>query len=233
MRGLNVAALAAAMALALTGAAQATVATITFDGTVVSGVDQLGLFGAPGVDLTGDAFSTTIQFDTSLPDTSTSVLHAFGGSGFGKPFPFSTSLITIGSQSFDASSLNFAAVAQVDYIHALQTNTYSASIGADSLSAAGNLFHFGTVYQSNLPLPDPSLAGDTLTILGQANDTNGQLLVGGTGGDVIKFHISAATAAPVIGAIDTIPEPGLWAMLIVGFGVIGTSLRGRRAAATA
>lgn len=59
----------------------------------------------------------------------------------------------------------------------------------------------------------------TLTVLGAANQTN----IGG-------LRLSSTTNAFEVDnfAITAVPEPGVWAMLLIGFGFIGSFMRGQR-----
>ena len=59
----------AAAALAFFGivsTASAETVYVTYIGTVLSGFDQTGIFGAPDASLAGEAFTTSYVFDTSI-----------------------------------------------------------------------------------------------------------------------------------------------------------------------
>jgi hypothetical protein len=50
----------------LSGVAHATIITETFGGTITSGIDNMGAFGAVGADLTGAALTFSFSYDTAL-----------------------------------------------------------------------------------------------------------------------------------------------------------------------
>ena len=90
-------ALIAVVAMAARPAAAAVV-TATYSGTVASGFDFLGVFGTPGRDLSGKAYSARYVFDDRTPglsrQTSSSLTYLFGYNRTGSP-PFMASTLLI------------------------------------------------------------------------------------------------------------------------------------------
>jgi hypothetical protein len=92
-----------------------------------------------------------------------------------------------------------------------------------------NLADPGAGYASQwLVTPDPeSFWGFGWTLSGKVNAFFGDLTAAGNAGDFgenVKFTISGKT----VQFDDPVPEPSSWAMLIVGFGLVGATLRRRR-----
>ena len=73
MRSISIAAVAALAVATFSASAHATTVTATFTGTVASGFDTTGVFGAPNTDLTGETF--------------TAVFTEVDGPGVGQYFP--------------------------------------------------------------------------------------------------------------------------------------------------
>jgi hypothetical protein len=99
---LKITTFAAAAALALIGVASpasATMVRVTYTGTVSSGYDYAGgVFGPPNTSLTGDPYTASYLFDTTLGITlsSPNLNYAYGGSAYGAvPSPSLSAVLTI------------------------------------------------------------------------------------------------------------------------------------------
>jgi hypothetical protein len=67
---------------------------------------------------------------------------------------------------------------------------------------------------------------------GTAASAEAVLLAGMAAGDTyLNIHTSLHPGGEIRGYLVAIPEPGAWALLIVGFGMLGATLRRRRLAA--
>ncbi len=79
------------------------IVTVTVGGTVSFGLDQAGLFGVAGADLTGDPFNAVYTFDTGMPGaltiSSPTEVAVYGGSSYPAPTPSLGATIEIGGQS--------------------------------------------------------------------------------------------------------------------------------------
>lgn len=101
---------AAGLLLALSpSATRADIVTVTITGTVLSGTDTSGLFGAAGGDLSDRAYSLVYRFDTSLGNTRSEATFTdlYGGTNIKCPVtgcslvsPLLDSVLTINNQSF-------------------------------------------------------------------------------------------------------------------------------------
>lgn len=61
--------------------------------------------------------------------------------------------------------------------------------------------------------------------------TNGRLTVNGNGGLISSFRVSSSQNSfelDNVATITAVPEPSIWALMILGFGIIGHSMRRRR-----
>jgi hypothetical protein len=83
-------------------------------------------------------------------------------------------------------------------------NIQSASLGFTQLSAPGDLF--------SGPASSPTFNLGTFTLSG-------------------GFTAGPATLTISQAAVAAVPEPGTWALMLIGFGAIGVSMRRRRVAA--
>ena len=226
--------LAAALTIcAFAAPASATVMLVTYTGKVVVGgyddgagglykdTDDAALFGARGAHLGGADFTATFLYDTHLgvdshtpvgPDDHTRV----GGtsSGDGGVIPV-----------LDAT---------------LKINGVTQHLGLGSKFGSIRVFN-GLVAQFYQPSP-PNLMGFRNTIAGvteldQTFDTD---LAGVVSAGANSFIMSFPPGAPTIlnfsvthaTAIESaIPEPAAWALMLLGFGGIGSVVRRRRSVA--
>jgi hypothetical protein len=236
MRGLGIAA-AGLMAAALgAGAADAAIITVTVSGTLSSGFDQSGMFGAADTDLTGATFSIVQIVDTSLvpivdnaPPTSEYVQ---GGWLYGRPSPGDATL-TVNGVSVVAGDL---AIAQLLATQSGHGESYAKQvIIGDHVTTENDLhaqLNFGAPlhlldgWHSDCPVADGCSGGFSYsqyvftTIPGSPD---GGYLYANTGSfDIDAFDVSVAAA---------VPAPPSWAMMILGFGLAGSGLRRRRALA--
>lgn len=218
MRRLGFAAVAAGFLMA--GAAQAAVVTLTFGGTVISGIDAGGVFGASGTDLSGDAFSAVIQINM-VENVFHDLVVAPG------PGALVSTWLTIGGAEVDPTDLaaNGAAVAQFFFT----AGDYQSLIQV-GLGRPGNFI--------DLDFAQHYAVEDTTTPFGGSeNDIGQDGLIGGAEFGVAagtNYHLNVTSAfSDTLPTLDPMPEPGAWALMLLGFGGIGGALRSRRRAAAA
>jgi len=208
------ASVAVACSLGLCGAAQAATLTAEFSGAITAGIDKGGAFGAAGADLTGAAFSAVVTFDSAVG----AFLPLDGGYGLYGGFATGTPSSGVASLTIAGASVNFAT-----------SSSYIASIfhsyhplfaiyligGANSLSMQ--------VYDS--PFIGPLNGNFSLT----CGDCYGSVNLKGAGIlfaiTEVSYSVSDPSALP--GPEAYVPEPSTWAMMILGFGATGASLRRR------
>jgi hypothetical protein len=226
MRKMVWAALCAAGMMAA-GQASATVIVETFSGTVASGADQLGLFGAAGADLAGKSFTATATFDTDVGALAGVVNPGFNASRSGSFFGIANVLqnvsFTIGGANWQPVGLNFQDQAEVDF-YSLRGHTF-AEISFFERALDGSIVSFsnGTGVAS--------YAANTLTITSSPGQHGGgQINLAGMDHS-IEFNTEIATATP-LGPAAVLPEPDAWALMILGFAGAGAALRRRRMVAS-
>lgn len=227
MRGVW-AALCAAGAVLAAGAAQAATITLTFNGTVSGGIDDLGVFGAAGADLTGSAFQATFQFGD--PSSSIGKHVASGGATLGLPDPGLGGSITIGGVTLTLPAFTDLETFQGSDVSFVGSQTVGIGIAdVEEFGPAGSVVF-------NLREFAPSLVGSTLTISGTDTPNTlaaqGSLFLDGMSQN-LAFSIASGTVSPITGVANAIPEPSTWTLIVAGFGGAGAMLRRRRAAAAA
>lgn len=219
MRMLSAVALAAGILAA--GAAQAEIVTLTYSGTVASGIDQLGAFGAAGADLAGKTFSATAAFDDTI-GLRVDGLSANGGSNFGQPDPTVSFTLEIGgailaNPPFSRQESYFA-----DYSSRI-AGDYRVSTDVFLQGAGNNILELAATEVLTSPISGPFV---TIT----PNSPDFQLgFLNLQGGDNILFNIASATTDH-LGPLDPVfvPEPAMWALMLLGFGGVGATIRRRR-----
>jgi hypothetical protein len=113
---------------------------------------------------------------------------------------------TLGTADFTANSLTLQDVIQVDLASFQQTFTSDTPGFFNNLKLTNNSYPGGVTY---------NVTGDTLSVL--------------FGGANAPATLPATFDADfTFGNVSAVPEPDIWAMMLMGVGVIGMSLRWRR-----
>jgi hypothetical protein len=211
------------------GAASADIVTVTFTGTVApyiftyeatfgSVIDQLGMFGTPGANLTGMPFISTWQFHVPCTNCQQGPNYVLQN---GTVSPLIDATLTINGNSFDYGSGIFSELVENDMEHpnignsifALMDSSYAfgMSFNLDDLSNSvpGNL---NQSFSSNTT--NPSLLTDsTFDLTGNS----------GTGFLYINTVSLQYVPGPMVGT-------GLPGLLAVGAGLLGLSRRRQKTA---
>jgi hypothetical protein len=193
------------------GAANATLYTQIYTGTVRSGTDTANLFG--GGSLAGQAFTATYVFDDTLGlATNNGVEHsAHGGSTYpALATPNLSTSLTINGLTYSFVGTFYGEI-YASYEAAFSYLSSNAQSGTATLT--------NTVYDGfGAAYPDPAFAfsGSVAGALGNS----GQFSLG----DQI-LRLTNSTYA--VSAAAAVPEPASWAMFIGGFGLVGGAMRRR------
>jgi hypothetical protein len=229
---------AALTALAVSQPAAAAVVTYTYNGIVDFGVDDVGLFGDAGASLTGANFTAVFYRDDALalPENIFQGEINSSVSGEGAFAPVSAKL-TIGGVTLDIGGV-FGEQTQFD-------DGVSEGFGHSAASLGGSIDFTGNTLGTFAPTSGNVLAGPdyhTLTSITLAGLTGFDMY--GTFNFVApdakglrsfaNFNPTSLVVSPIPGGGPApAPEPSAWALMILGFGGVGATLRRRRVAAFA
>jgi hypothetical protein len=237
-RMLKVAGVALSLALgAGAGAAQAVTYTVTMTGTVTGGFDFIGAFGSDP--LVGRSINAVFQVDTSkgtlIPDNG---FQYITGSGLEKPV-WSTFQMTGTGVFVIPMDVGVGRVRRDDEFNSFSSYSLNSS---DLASYSQQQITFHSIYISGMngAFTGTDLGPPTDITIGPNAVPEGQF-------DIRQLYQSKGdigynSAARVIYRPDSftvtsgsvVPEPQIWAMLVIGFGVTGVALQqGRRARAKA
>ena len=190
----------------------ATAFSITLSGTIASGADDLGVFGAPFSPLIGEIFTIRYTIDpvsmttTTEPDGVTP-LYRFDNPGQ------MTIDITIKGRTFHFAGTAQGTYTKADYAAAGGNPAYS-KLSFNAYDGTNSLTESVTADNAPLgglaPIPPGALGNSTLNL---------SLFQG-------AVRASSVTSGTV--AIGAVPEPASWALMIVGFGAVGMGLRRHR-----
>ena len=198
--------------LALAAPAQAKVVRVIHEGMVEDASGSAQLFGTANSALVGMHVLSIYEFDLNQGDRFDGPTSAYveGGSNLGFPGPLLSSTIRINGVTLDLDGALANRYAASDELEIYSMTAWPAG---------------GTIVHENSALIE--FQGLDYEYSGGFGGTGGSLLY--TGGPAGGADIQWATMAYTVTEIPSvIPEPGVWAMLIMGFGVTGAALRARR-----
>lgn len=227
------AAMTAAGCLAGAAPASAAVMLATFTGTVAQGGDYTDFFGLGGV-LDNANFTAIFKYDTSLGIATTGPMVDVrsGGPTWGGVSPIlSASLVINGVTDVFNTSGNGSANVTVNAEGWEQTFLYTdTSFSSGAFTDYGFLQLFVLSVPTPLFLTTPYVGGNKVFAAGPV-ETNMVTHYRTDGGlDVINYAGSFVTQQVVLSPF-AVPEPGTWALMIVGFGGVGLMLRRRTSVA--
>jgi len=182
----------------------------------------------------------TILKTVALAATTALVAFTVGTSPATAAITYTDELVNItptGANTYDFSEGGFAGGAEI-------TGSFTAD-GVNSFgqisSFDGDITAFSFSWSGNAVVP--AFSGDLANLFGFVWDDTGQPLGTGTYGDiegVVAFdhpgrNVWAAGPGPAevctgsnpCGGVESVPEPGAWALMLVGVGVVGAALRRR------
>lgn len=229
-------ALAASMLLAVATPAGAAKYIITYEGTIVSGHDDTGVFGSTG-NLAGRAFSVVFTLIAPLPGAYTENTDGYaliaGGEGqsFGVPSPVSA-ILQIGAVSYaiNGNRIGFARQQNQPDYDRLSHNSHELTID-DSNDFYKQAYIYADIFSvyNNIVLTTDYTNSLNYDVM-QNDFSDGQFRIDEIShGSKTAFargdlRPSRVTIAPALVALP-VPEPTTWALLITGFAAVGGALR--------
>jgi hypothetical protein len=184
---LTLAAVAIASSMAFVGQGSAQVVQETYTGTIASGTDALGYFGPAGADLTGQSFTATFLFDTSLGAAVNAVYppcaspytcaggglqEIYGGTSYGAvPTPNLSTTLTIGNGTYSYAGANNSYLYAYANASMACNGCYTWFSQAQALSVGANILPnvipYLTLYanSSDKSLPFPSSISQPFSVI--------------------------------------------------------------------
>ena len=209
----------------LGGVSQASAAIMdaTYTGTVSSGIDTLGLFGAAGANLAGSSWVVTYTYDTSLGYSKSSPYenYVYGGINYGNTSPVLSTMITInGVGKVVVGSYSGFDIGYNNGFHTGNNSGYSTQHHiAENSGSGSHEYLINYIYNYNASLLASITTPFTHTV--DANDSayGTYYLANGTGSESIFAHVATLTVSEH--GVAAVPEPSTWAMMLLGFAGVG------------
>jgi hypothetical protein len=241
MRSCAIMVAAATAALPSVGAAATFI--VTYSGKVRSGVDNTGVFGGGPRLLDGQAFTVSYTLSNPAPSEIVSntpnLYKVNGGTIFGGSGAPVSAILTIGGVSFQIIGSrqsefermkvpHFEKIRDVAFSFTDINGLREANSVYTTLSGNSNLMTSafpGNPYSvSTLPngLNNDNSGFEISKITGRSSSSLGVLVNDAYG----TFDVTGISQRGV-STVPGIPEPATWAMMILGFGVVGSAMRRR------
>ena len=210
---------------------------ITYTGTVTSGTDTAGIFGAPQSSLAGASFTAVYSLIDSLPGARGSTISGYydGGTSVGFASPQSA-VLTINGISIPFSGNFYSDAFQQNGNTTLGDQTYHE---ADQRTTASGIESTNVLYTSMFSNVHNIVGSNVMTVPIDYTAQPGDAPFGyvefvnrNTGTSVRQYQLVAnllPSRVIIRGTPQTsaVPEPATWAMMLIGFGAIGTRIRRR------
>jgi PEP-CTERM motif-containing protein len=229
----------AVIGLLTASAAKAAIVTAEWTGSLSSGTDQNGLLGVAGANLAGDTFQLTFKFDTTKgvfvknPGDTLEGGTAYAGEGAS---PGSAVLTIAGHDiDYDGGYFSYFGVSPASAYccgGSGSTHAFSAldavnpSLNSVSINAfkSPQLTNSMTTSYSGNPCVGAVDCGGSFSF----GPANGELIFGSLATTSYELSFDGPFVDPL-----AVPEPAVWGLMLLGFGLAGSELRRRRTQVTA
>jgi len=231
MRVGHLTAMAALMIGITPGASHATSTILTYRGTVLSGIDAIGMFGDRGVDLTNFTFEAIYSVEYDIPDTFEISPFQYYVSSAGLPAIANASL-TINDNTWyiDGSSFALAYLAEGSVSPFSEDEIY-ASVQSDGPYVSRMTTNVHSQSNDFIEAPDFSIPF-TYNPPVDADAVGEFFAYGFDPLDGLPFFTGLSLSVTYVqsSGASAVPEPAIWTMMVGGFGLVGAALRRRTVA---
>lgn len=197
----------------------ATVVAISVAGTVGGGLDRLGVFGTAGQSLRDAAYIMDFAFEIDNAIDSGTTRQANGGTLSNRPNPLLRGTLTINGVTISVVEPYNASYAR--FLYPTSSQLSFSTNGVDGIDNANFSWR-----RSDELLP---LALDAP--ISRVFDTSDTLVSSFQRADAQQAVFTYLQLAPVsitvAAEVAAVPEPGSWALMITGFGLVGIAARRR------
>ena len=223
----------AAIALIASAPAIAVVKVATYSGTLIWGYDYAGVFGPANTDLTGAKWVVTFTYDKTLGQYQDTVPgesdQSQGGSATGFGSPVISNKMKINGVTRSVSRQHGRVETSMIYGYGSTYHEFYETFTAGNIETANGFF-----MANNFDMAPTSLDQNFGPVTTPFNDNYGEIFYTTydylTGDQVYQFDsfldgdvtFSVSDPVPDTGAV---PEPASWALMIAGFGLVGTAQR--------
>jgi hypothetical protein len=219
--------IAGAMVFAGSTAAMAQVQTLSFSGTLTSGNNNAGgPFGAANTNLAGQSYSVVLSYNPSQFVTSNFSINSCGpNAGTSCSFQFSPTRTLTETLTVNGTTIvNIATAGSLNLNSAGNDSVNFSFQNSSGLSFSGQVTDGNALFpnQSNVNNPTFSNFTNLAVTNGGFNQSGPNYNLGASPTTLSANFIAASTST------SAVPEPTTWAMMIIGFGAIGGTMRRRQ-----
>jgi len=214
--------------------AAATTILITYTGTVTSGYDAAGLFGAPNTSLTNDKFKSVYTLTYPTPgaiDNSYSGYHEiYGGTDYSQSptSPLSGQLTINGhTVSVDGKYRGYYSLIGPSFLPSSYHGKASQIFDRVRSNPNSDLLNYVSSSSGDNFISSLNFA-DALNHTVTSSDVSYGYFQSPSNDAGLSAHATLVNSAVSVQSISAAPEPATWGMMIFGFGIAGATLRARR-----
>jgi hypothetical protein len=204
--------------------ASAEVVYVTYKGTVLSGNDPIGIFGAPGSSLAGDAYTTFYIFNTSIGEIHSDPFFNSDLGGvvgiYAQPSPSLGAVLTINGINMGIGGES------VGYLYGIDYGNFSRSY---DLAGDPGRSVYNQMSDPTRSIPVSINMPFTYTVTpANGGYGQGQAMLGIDPVNHAGYLIDLVPTTVTVSVPGAVPEPSTWAMMLIGFAGLGFVVRRRK-----